>query len=287
MYALRADTACTVTALLLPTFGKRSQAQASTARKRSTTASHATEQTEAAAMSPTTHKGDDQENHETEHNTGSTQEQTSTPSINSLEDVISIIGQHSREGEAYRTLHLDAEKLRNAKQNELRTLCKPWGVTIHAKNAQGLYSKRGDEELKLDIRNQMIQRAEELQRQRSTATHRPATELANAEFDFEGAVAEVMNDFDANWNGSLQRRLEELTAGGNADPMCRTPSVKWRKMMSAKPASSQTAPRAPYARGVGSTHSSLALSRPPAFPDAHQPDDDGILGAERAGGCYE
>ena len=76
------------------------------------------------------------------------------------------------------------------------------------------------------------------------------------------------------WNCSLQRRLEELTAGGNADPMCRTPSVKWRKMMSAKPASSQTAPRAPYARGVGSTHSSLALSRPPGFPDAHEPDDD-------------
>ena len=115
MYALRADTACTVTALLLPTFGKRSQAQASTARKRSTTASHATEQTEAAAMSPATHQGDDQGNPETEHNTGSTQEQTSTPSINSLEDLISIIGQHSGEGEAYRTLHLDAEKLRNAK----------------------------------------------------------------------------------------------------------------------------------------------------------------------------
>ena len=79
------------------------------------------------------------------------------------------------------------------------------------------------------------------------------------------------------WNGSLQRRLEELTAGGNADPMCRTPSVKWRKMMSAKPASSQTAPRAPYARGVGSTHSSLALSRRPAFPDAHEPDDDDCI----------
>ena len=66
--------------------------------------------TEAAVMSPTTHQGDDQGNPETEHNTGSTQEQTSTPSINSLEDLISIIGQHSGEGEAYRTLHLDAEK---------------------------------------------------------------------------------------------------------------------------------------------------------------------------------
>ena len=86
MYALRADTACTVTALLLPTFGKRSQAQASTARKRSTTASHATEQTEAAAISPTTQQGDDQGNLETEHNIGSTQEQTSTPSINSMEN---------------------------------------------------------------------------------------------------------------------------------------------------------------------------------------------------------
>ena len=43
----------------------------------------------------------------------------------------------------------------------------------------------------------MIQRARELQRQRGTATHRTATELASAEFDFEGAVAQVMNDLDA------------------------------------------------------------------------------------------
>ena len=235
MYALRADTACTVTALLLPTFGKRSQAQASTARKRSTTASHATEQTEAAAMSPTTHQGDDQGNPETEHNTGSTQEQTSTPSINSLEDLISIIGQHSGEGEAYRTLHLDAEKLRNAKQHELRTLCKPWGVTLHAKNAQGLYSQRGDEELKLDIRNQMIQRARELQRQRSTATHRPATELANAEFDVEGAVAEVMHDLDAISNEThIMARVVDHACGSQdcisqrIVAMCR--EAKWQTL---------------------------------------------------------
>ena len=121
-------------------------------------------------MPPTTQQSDNQGHAATEHNTGSTQEQTSTPSIHSLDDVISIIGQHSGEGEAYRALHLDAEKLRNAKQNELRKLCKPWGVTLHAKNAQGLYSKRGDEELKRDIQNKMIQRARELQRQRGTAT---------------------------------------------------------------------------------------------------------------------
>ena len=30
---------------------------------------------------------------------------------------------------------------------------------------------------------------------------------------------------DAYWDGSLQRRLEEVTRLGNADPMCRTPSV--------------------------------------------------------------
>ena len=125
MYALRMDTVCTVTALLLPTFGKRSQAQASTARKRSITTNHAMEQTEAAARSPTTQQSDNQGHAATEHNTGSTQEQTSTPSTHSLDDVISIIGQHSGEGEAYRTLHLDAEKLRSAKQHELRKLCKP------------------------------------------------------------------------------------------------------------------------------------------------------------------
>ena len=46
----------------------------------------------------------------------------------------------------------------------------------------------------------MIQRARELQRQRGTATHRTATEHARAEFDLEGAVAEVLHGLHASSN---------------------------------------------------------------------------------------
>ena len=74
-------------------------------------------------MSPTTEPADRQGHAATERvllqptiNTGSTQEQTSPPLINTLGDVISIVGPHSGEGEAYRILHLDAEKLRNARK---------------------------------------------------------------------------------------------------------------------------------------------------------------------------
>ena len=81
-------------------------------------------------------------------NTASTQEQMSVPLINSLEDVISIIGPLAGEGEEYQTLQIDAEKLRNGKQDEIRKLCKPWGVKLTERNLQGKYPKRSDADLK-------------------------------------------------------------------------------------------------------------------------------------------
>jgi hypothetical protein len=66
--------------------------------------------------------------------------------MNTLDDVILIIGPHAGEGEEYRTLHLDAEKLRNAKQDEIRKLCKSWGVKPTAKTPRRL-----DADLKQDI----------------------------------------------------------------------------------------------------------------------------------------
>ena len=135
-------------------------------------------------MSPTTEPSDHQGHAATEHvspqpstNSGGTQEQTSFPVISSLNDVISIIGPHAGEREAYRTLHLDAEELRNAKQDEIRKLCKPWGVTLNAKNAQGKWIKRSDPDLKRDIQEKMIERARKLQRRLGTATHYTVTSM--------------------------------------------------------------------------------------------------------------
>ena len=219
MYALRKDTACTGAALLLPTFGKRSQPKGSTARERSTTANHATELTEAAAMPPITQQGDDQGHAATEHvlphlstNTPSTQEQ-----MNSLDDVISIIGPLAGEGERYRALQHDAENLRNAKQDEIRKLCKPWGVMLTHKNQQGKYPRRLDADLKRDIEVKMIERARELQKQLETATPSIATEHLGADFPFEDAVLELLQRFkDGSKAADIMARI--------VDHACRSPN---------------------------------------------------------------
>ena len=63
------------------------------------------------------------------------------------------------------TLHRDVEKLRNAKQTEIRKLCKPWGVTSTAKSPRGTYPRRSDADPKRDIEHTTIERARELQQQ--------------------------------------------------------------------------------------------------------------------------
>ena len=52
MHAMQQDSACTVMALLLPTFGKRPQEERGAPKKRATTTGHATERTSESAMPP-------------------------------------------------------------------------------------------------------------------------------------------------------------------------------------------------------------------------------------------
>ena len=66
---------------------------------------------------------------EPETNASSTSEQTLLPIINSLDDVIASFGPQRSEEEACRTLRLAAQTLKDAKQDQIRKLCKPWGVT--------------------------------------------------------------------------------------------------------------------------------------------------------------
>ena len=98
---------------------KRLHQQGSALTKRNATTDHATERTGVDAATHT-RQGSDHQGH-----TPPKQQGRSLPLINNPGDVISIIGPHAGEGEEYRTLHLDAEKLKNAKLTELRTLCKP------------------------------------------------------------------------------------------------------------------------------------------------------------------
>ena len=95
------------------------------------------------------------------------------------------------------TLHRDAEKLRNAKQAEIRKLCKPWGVTSTAKSPQGTYPRRSDADLKRDIAQTNIERARELQQQIGPATQSTATEHAEIYFYIEYTVTEALHRLQA------------------------------------------------------------------------------------------
>ena len=116
--------------------------------------SHATEQTEVAAMTPTTEPNEHQGHAATEHvppepdtNAYITQEQTSLPVINSLDDIIANFGPQRGEEEACRTLHLAAQTLQNAKQDQIRQLClqrrahKASGVNDWMQTSNGTYKR--------------------------------------------------------------------------------------------------------------------------------------------------
>ena len=58
-----------------------------------------------------------------------------------------------------------------------------------------------------------------------TAT-RLAAQWENKELTYQSCQNWQFRLLSVYWDGSLQQRLDELTAGSNADPMCRTPAVQ-------------------------------------------------------------
>ena len=166
MHALRMDCACTAVAFLVPTFGKRPQDQGGASRKRAAATSDATEQVEVAAMTLTTGPNDDEGHAATEHvspefgmDPSITQSTAPLPLINSLDDVVEIFGPLAGEGDAYLALHRGAQQLQNGNKQQIRDLCKPWGVIPKAKNAQGTWGHRSIADLKQDIQEKVIERA--------------------------------------------------------------------------------------------------------------------------------
>ena len=57
---------------------------------------------------------------------------------------------------------------------------------------------------------------------------RLAVQWNKKELTYHSCHAWQFTLLSAYWDGSLQRNLDELTAGGSADPMCRTPGVQWQ-----------------------------------------------------------
>ena len=159
MQALRVELACTVIAFLLPTFGKRSQDQGSTSRKRSTPTRPATEQTpeipadaEATMQDPgnasilrcsdSAVEPDAATEHIAPASFGSAGEASSgcgDMTIKSLDDVVSKLSSDCDESAA--ALRNAVQTLQRGVQAEIRNLCNPWGVQLTEKNGNRKYSK--------------------------------------------------------------------------------------------------------------------------------------------------
>ena len=183
MQALQVELACTVIAFLVPTFGKRSQDQGSTSRKRSTPTRPATEQTPeipADAEATTQDPGNAsilrcsdsavEPDAATEHippaSFGSAGEASSgcgDMTIMSLDDVVSKFSSDCDDSAA--ALRNAVQTLQRApsrrQQAEMRNLCKPWGVQLIAKNDNGKYSKRAGAVLKSELKDKVIAKAKE------------------------------------------------------------------------------------------------------------------------------
>ena len=177
MQALRVELACTVIAFVLPTFGKRSQDQGSTSRKRSTPTRPATEQTpeipadaEATMQDPgnasilrcsdSAVEPDAATEHIAPASFGSAGEASSgcgDMTIKSLDDVVSKLSSHCDDSAA--ALRNAVQTLQRGVQAEIRNLCKPWGVQLTAKNDNGKYSKRADAVLKRELKDKVIAKA--------------------------------------------------------------------------------------------------------------------------------
>ena len=116
--------------------------------------------------------------------------------IQSLSDLVSKLASDS--DEIARKLCSAAETLQTGRQCEIRSLCRPWGVTLTEKKATGKTGKRKDAELIADLTPLVIEKATEYLRAATCRTPQPAsvsiaTELASDEFSFEDVAAEALH----------------------------------------------------------------------------------------------
>ena len=246
MQALRVELACTVIAFLLPTFGKRSQDQGSTSRKRSTPTRPATEQTpeipadaEATMQDPgnasilrcsdSAVEPDAATEHIAPASFGSAGEASSgcgDMTIKSLDDVVSKLSSDGDESAA--ALRNAVQTLQRGVQAEIRNLCKPWGVQLTAKNDNGKYSKRADAVLKSELKDKFIAKAKEHFRakanenqplQHAVTEHTPAIQLKKGTEAPASSAATEHAETEFHIDEALAETLRSLQALGTQRPI--------------------------------------------------------------------
>ena len=91
-----------------------------------------------------------------------------------------------------------ARTLQKRVQAQIRNLCKPWGVQLTEKKANGKYGKRADDILIKELTAVFIEKAREHYRTKASQSQphtsvSVATERANLEFSIEDAIAEALH----------------------------------------------------------------------------------------------
>jgi hypothetical protein len=224
MHAVRMDSACTFMALLLPTFGKRAQDRRNSPRKRATTTSPATEQTGDAAMTPASESLALSQPTELSQSSASTDPmhlpvlpivvETREPTGHAatehtasemeasmpMDDIITELSLHQTDDA--QTVTSAARIILEGKQDEIRKLCKPWGVLRKKKNEVGKYANRPNATLKNELEVVLTKRTMELKRESNEVKHDvkevdstggAAIEHAGTEFVLEESLTDALH----------------------------------------------------------------------------------------------
>ena len=176
MHSLRMDGACTTMAFLLPTFGKRPQEERGAARKRTATMTPTSAQTLGTATE-TKAAMQNPENDPAMPATGSasssdvaTEHIAGGPETTmSMEAIVTALG--ALPTEDARAVVLAAQLVLNGKQQDIRKLCKPWGVQLTAGKRH-----RPMETIKQELELSLSKRAMELKAETELAVGAADTE---------------------------------------------------------------------------------------------------------------
>ena len=193
MYTLRVDYACTTMAFLLPTFGKRPQEEGGAARKRTATMSPATEQTLGTPTDTNATMQNPQNGPPMQASSSAAESDAATEhiaagaeTIMSMQDIVTECSAFSTDDA--RDLIDAAQVILKGNQNDVRNLCKPWGVQL---KAQKRY--RPMDTIREELKTALTKRARKLKSETELVSGGAATEHAATEVRVDDAVAETLN----------------------------------------------------------------------------------------------
>jgi len=191
MQALRMDLACTAMAFLLPTFGKRPQEEGGTARKRTATMSPATEQTpgtptDTKVTVPNSQSSPSMQPSSSAVESGAATEHTAAGAeITTCMKAI-VTEWNTLSTDDARDLVNAAQVLLKGDQNDVRNLCKPWGVQLREKKRY-----RPMNTLKQELKIALTKRAKKLKSENEGSDRGAATEHTEVDARADDALAET------------------------------------------------------------------------------------------------